>query len=193
MGQPKPSIVALRSVPDFVKPKSIFDLVNFSIFELIGVSGTLVTRLCEGEFGVTREEWQFIAMLAHLGPISPSDLASSTTVDRSQTSKSLRGLVEKKLVYRRTQTTDRRRAEVGLTAAGQRMFDRIFPRVVQVHHRILDGLSDADKQRFSECLCTMYGNVQRDFASLLQGSTADRRHGGSRATWVTPQEEISDH
>ena len=74
-------------LPNLQNPSSIFDLLNFRVSEFYGVSGSLVTKLCEGEFGVTREEWQFIAMLAHLGPLAPSDLAQRTTVDRSQASR----------------------------------------------------------------------------------------------------------
>jgi DNA-binding MarR family transcriptional regulator len=177
VGLPKASVVTLQNPPHFEAPASLFDLVNFSVSEFIGVSGALVTRICEGEFGITREEWQFIAMLAHLGEISPSELASATTIDRSQTSKSLRGLIEKGLVYRRVLPSDRRRAMVGVTSQGEQIYQRIFPRVLEVHHEVLKGFSEADKATLSRCVYNMHKNASKAFNALLQGSRADRRRG----------------
>ena len=87
--------------PNFQRPGSIFDLVNFRAGEFLGYSGSIVTRLCEGQFGVTREEWQIMAMLAALGPMSPSELAERTTIDRGQCSRTPRGLMNKRLTFRR--------------------------------------------------------------------------------------------
>ena len=86
--------------PNFKDPQSIFDLFNFVVYEFLSLSGSVVTRICEGDIGITREEWQFVAMLAKLGEMSPSDLASRTTIDRSQASKTLRTLMAKGLVDR---------------------------------------------------------------------------------------------
>ena len=108
--------------PNLLKPKSIFDLLNFRIAEFYGVSGSLVTRMCEGSYGITREAWQVIAMLAALGPMSPSALATKTTIDRSQASKTLKGLSSKKLIFRRAVPGDGRRAIIGLTASGQALY-----------------------------------------------------------------------
>lgn len=175
MGLPKASIAILQNPPHFEAPTSIFDLVNFCVYEFIGVSGALVTRICEGEFGITRDEWQFIAMLAHLGEISPSELASATTIDRSQTSKSLRRLIERDLVYRRVLPFDRRRAMVGVTTQGLQIYQRIFPRVLEVHHEVLKGISGEDQAALSRCLHTMQKNASAAFNALLHGSVADRR------------------
>jgi len=90
MGLPKASLLAQIQLPNFENPQSIFDLLNFRVSEFMGLSGSLVTRICENEYGITREEWQFVAMLAELNAMSPSDLAARTTVDRSQASKTLR-------------------------------------------------------------------------------------------------------
>ena len=109
MGFPKASLAAADPLPHFENPQSIFDLLNFQLFEFLGISGSLVTRICENEYGITREEWQFAAMLAELGGMSPSDLAARTTVDRSQTSKTLRGLMAKGLVDRQPVRASTRR------------------------------------------------------------------------------------
>lgn len=127
MGFPKSSLAASDPLPHFENPQSIFDLLNFQLHEFLGISGSLVTRICENEYGITREEWQFVAMLAELGGMSPSDLAARTTVDRSQASKTLRGLMAKGLVDRQPVPGDGRKARVQLTEAGMQLYRQIFP------------------------------------------------------------------
>jgi DNA-binding MarR family transcriptional regulator len=171
--------------PHFEKPGSIFDLVNFRISEFIGVSGALVTRLCESEYGITREEWQFVAMLASLNAMSPSDLAARTTVDRSQASKTLRTLMRKGLVDRLPVPGDGRKARVLLTAQGRHLYGLIFPRVVQFHQEVLRDLSVPDQQALARYLNAMHARA----LALTQAKTqkpqgaAARRQGGSRVNW----------
>ena len=123
-------------MPNFKDPQSIFDLLNFVVFEFVSLSGSVVTRICEGDMGITREEWQFVAMLAKLGGMSPSDLASRTTVDRSQASKTLRTLEVKGLVNRHQVQGDGRRAIIGLTQQGLALYAEFFPKVVHLHNEI---------------------------------------------------------
>lgn len=185
MGLPKTSLADQGVCPDFVNPVSIFDLLNFRVSELIGVSGSLVTRICESDYGITREAWQFIAMLAQLGPTSPSDLAARTTVDRSQTSKTLRGLIGKGLLERQRIPGDGRRACVLLTAEGQRLYDDLFPRVVQVHHEVLADLSAEDRRVLAQTLSQLQARAL-DVARQLQPTGGQgRRVGGRRTLWET--------
>ena len=179
MGFPKDSAHTAQRRARFEKPTSIFDLANFCVSEFIGVSGALVTRICEGEFGVTREAWQLLAMLVHLGEMSPSALAAATTIDQSQLSKSLKVLCDKELVYRKVVSTDRRRAMVGATPAGHDLYHRIFPRVMKVHDKVLEGFSEADKVQLSGYLHAMHRNASNAFDSMLQGSVANRRRPAS--------------
>ena len=172
--------------PNLLKPKSIFDLLNFRIAEFYGVSGSLVTRMCEGSYGITREAWQVIAMLAALGPMSPSALATKTTIDRSQASKTLKGLSSKKLIFRRAVPGDGRRAIIGLTASGQALYEKIFPKVVEVHHSVLKDLTPQEMKTFSMCLVKIQKGAALATALGLVEAHADRRHGGSRASWAAP-------
>lgn len=182
---PKDKFAQTRA-PDLLRPTSIFDLLNFHIAEFYGLSGSLVTRMCEGRYGITREAWQFIAMLAALGPMSPSDLAARTTVDRSQASKTLKGLSAKKLIYRRAVPDDGRRATIGLTTSGQAMYENVFPKVVEVHHSVLTELSSQEKRVLSRCLLKIQRGAALATTAGLVDAHADRRHGGSRASWSNP-------
>ena len=183
MGFPKASLAAQSQLPQFDKPKSIFDLINFRLSELLGISGSLVTRICENEYSITREEWQFVAMLAELNAMSPSDLAARTTVDRSQASKTLRGLMSKGLVARQSVPGDGRRARVLLTQAGVALFEQLFPRVVQVHHELLQDLEHDARQALAHCLSAMQARALAVAQRHKPEGATGRRKGGSRARW----------
>ena len=183
MGLPKSSLIATSHLPDLASPSSIFDLVNFLFSEFVGVSGSVVTRLCESGYGITREEWQFVAMLAHLGALSPSDLAARTTVDRSQTSKTLRALILKGLVERQRVTGDGRRALVLLTSAGHVLFSQIFPRVVDVHQGVMANVSTSERKMLASILLKMQSNALAVAQDQKAVGTLGRRQGGSRANW----------
>ena len=185
MGFPKASLAAQSQLPEFDKPQSIFDLLNFRLSELLGISGSLVTRICENEYGITREEWQFVAMLAELKAMSPSDLAARTTVDRSQASKTLRGLMAKGLVERQSVPGDGRRALVLLSQAGLNLFAQLFPRVVQVHHELLQDLEPAQRQALAHSMSVMQARALAVAQEHKPDGAAGRRQGGSRAIWKT--------
>jgi DNA-binding MarR family transcriptional regulator len=177
------SAKAIDSAPNLIAPSTIFDLLNFRIAEFFGLSGSLVTRLCEGRYGITREAWQFIAMLAALGPMSPSELATKTTVDRSQVSKTLKTLSAKKLITRQIVPGDARRITISLNDPGRALYKKVFPKVVEVHHSVLVELTEKEKKVLAKCLVKMQQGAQRAVGMGLVSVAADRRHGGSRVSW----------
>lgn len=183
MGSPKASLITPAQPPSFNDPQSIFDLLNFVMHELLGVSGAVVTRMCENEYGITREEWQCVAMLAKLGDMSPSDLAARTTVDRSQISKTLRVLMAKDLIKRHKVAGDGRRARVQLSPQGQALYEDLFPRVVHVHHEVLQDLTPSQRRTLAQGLVKMQGRAWQVAQQHKVGALSSRRQGGSRTTW----------
>ncbi len=169
--------------PAFAAPRSILDLLNLAIYEVIGISGSLVTRICESDYGITREEWQFMAMLADLGAMSPSEIAQRTSVDRSQVSRTLGRLVAKQLVLRQRVPGDARRVRMVISARGQALYQKIFPRVVDVHHAMLQGFSPEERVTLAASLAQIKRNALRVESRLGPAGTAPRRLGGSRRRW----------
>lgn len=156
----------MNALPDFEQPRAIFDLVNYVVFEFINVSGSLVTRICERDYAVTREQWQVVAMLASLGPLSPSTLANATTLDGSQLSRTLRAMQAKDLIVRQRVESDGRRALVALTDAGRGLFEQIFPRVVRLHQQVLAGIAPDERRALARALQQMQRNAHEAFGTM---------------------------
>lgn len=138
--------------PDLDAPASILDLLNYQLHVLLSFSTAEVVRLCEQDHGITRHEWGYIALLATFGPLSPSALALRSGMDRSRTSKALMPLVAKGLVERATRGPDRRYAEVALTAAGRRLYERLFPQTLAIHRELVSALRPAERRQLSRIL-----------------------------------------
>jgi DNA-binding MarR family transcriptional regulator len=169
--------------PQLKEPRSLLDLVNYQMHLIQSFSASSVTRMCEGEFGITRREWRFIALLAAVGPMAPSDLALQSSLDRSRTSKALMPLLAKGLIERRSHAGDRRRATVSLTQPGRALYDRLFPRVVEVNAALLGTLSDEDIATLARLLTALKRRAVEIVDSKLVAAIADRRHGGSLRRW----------
>lgn len=171
------------SHPNFKDPQSIFDLFNFVVFEFMSLSGSVVTRICESDMGITREEWQFVAMLVKLGEMSPSDLASRTTIDRSQTSKTLKTLIAKGLVDRQKIRGDKRRAIIGITQQGRALYEKFFPKVVQLHNEILQDLSDDQRDELAKIMSALHLRAKAATGYFKPEHSSARRKGGSKTQW----------
>ena len=165
------------------RPDTLDDLLNYRLMRLFAVSGAPVVRLCEGRYGIARREWRLLALLAAHGPLSPSALADRGDLDRARTSRAIGTLVGKQLAHRVAQPGDARRAVVALTDSGRRVYDELFPQVVQINLRVLAVLDAPLLEALDEALRRMTvhaATVNRELALDVQ---ADRRHGGSRRRW----------
>lgn len=165
------------SPPRLVQPAAIDDLLLYRISHLLSVAGSLVIRLCEGRFGITRREWRIVALLAHEGGLLSSELAARAHLDRARTSRAVTSLVAKKLVRRETGVADRRQARLALTAAGRKVHDTLFPLVCEINQALLQPLQLAQVAQLESSLDAMQSQADR-LVEQAELPRADRRRGG---------------
>lgn len=124
--------------------ETVNDLLLYRLGRLVSTGGSLVVRLCEGQFGITRREWRLLAQLALKPGLSPTELASLSSLDKARTSRAIGGLVDKGLLERRPLPQDRRQAELALTAAGQALYEQLMPEARRINRELLSVLSAAE-------------------------------------------------
>jgi len=164
-------------VPRLRQPTGLDDLLLYKISRLLAVGGSMVIRLCEGRFGVTRREWRVIARLAQEQDLLSSELAERIQLDRARTSRAVSSLVAKKLVRRQTGVSDRRQARLALTDRGLALHAELFPLVCEINRGLLSPLAAPEVQR----LDAMLGQMQEQADRMVQQAElpkADRRRGG---------------
>lgn len=173
------------------EPRTVDDLLNYRLSRLLENSGAMITRLCEGRYGITRREWRLIALLAANGALSPSQLATRAHLERGRVSRLITELCGKKLVQRVSLAEDARRAEVTLSQAGMELYLELFPQSVAFSREVLAVLTPAECEAFDIALRKLTRAAESLAASRPVAEKADRRHGGARklraqsAVWPT--------
>lgn len=80
-------------------------------------------------FGVRVPEWRALASLHSRHRMSMSELADTTSIERTTLSRTVERMVRKGWVVRLSDTSDARVTRLAPTAAGERLFARIWPAV----------------------------------------------------------------
>lgn len=174
----------------FAQPATVDDLLNYRLSRLLASSGALVTRLCEGRYGITRREWRLICILADHGAMSPSQLAERSHLERPRVSRHVSDLVTKKLFARVIDPDDRRRAWVDITARGRALHAEFFPQSVQLNNLVLATLSASELAAFDKTLTKLTGAADALVRSTPLQEKADRRHGGRRRDSVGRADDL---
>lgn len=163
--------------PRLVRPTSLDDLLLYRMSRLVAVAGSMVIRLCEGGFGITRREWRVLALLAREDGLLSSELAQRAQLDRARTSRAVTSLVAKKLVRRETGPADRRQARLALTPQGRAVHDQLFPKVRDINRQLLASLKAGEVAQLDAALDAL--QVRADaLVATAQLPKADRRRGG---------------
>jgi DNA-binding MarR family transcriptional regulator len=165
-------------------PQEHDDLLNYRLKRLLALGGAPAIRLCEGRFGVSRFEWRLVAALVESGASSPSALAERAHVELPRVSRTLRRLIGKELVERRAAAADARRFVVAATAAGEALYQSLWPELVAINRRVASVLSPEEAVALDRCLAKLTAQAQRleDEGGGVDVRT-DRRLGGSRRFW----------
>ena len=103
-----------------------------------------VEAICS--FGVSLTECHLLDVLAASDGQSVKDLASRVGLDKSTTSRAIDTLLEKKLVRKKTSTSDARAVRIELTAAGTKKHAAIIAGSVASYAKVLAAVPAEDRQ-----------------------------------------------
>lgn len=159
------------------QPQSLDDVLLYRLSRLLATAGSMVIRLCEGSFGITRREWRLIARLAQEDGLLSSELAERAQLDRARTSKAITSLVAKKLVRRQVRPGDRRTAVLRLTDAGRALHAALYPLVLEINSELLGCLSDEHVASLDAGLDALQQRAE-ELVVKADLPKADRRRGG---------------
>ncbi len=90
------------------------------------ISGGIARRYAE-RFGLATAEWRVISVLGRFCPLSADQVCRRTAMDKVRVSRAVARLVAHRLVARRADPHDRRRALMRLAAQGRAIHHRIVP------------------------------------------------------------------
>jgi DNA-binding MarR family transcriptional regulator len=116
------------------------------------VSGA-IARVYASRFGLALAEWRVMAVLGQGRALSAGGVGRRTLMDKVAVSRAVARLLALGLVRRRVAAEDRRRTELRLTAAGERVYAAVLPVARATEAALLASL-DMDERRALDALLT---------------------------------------
>lgn len=155
-------------------PRGIQDLLLFRLSKILAIGGSMVTRICEGQYGITRREWAVMALMGQADELRWSTIVEQSEIDEAPLSRAISSQVAKGLVAKRRVPS--RGVWVSLTDPGRAVFAELFPVTRSINLRLLEGLDRSDLTRLDAALNLIRANAVTA-AQEAHLPKADRRRG----------------
>ena len=138
-----------------------FELDRHPFFWLTQVIGARDRELAQGlrDYGLRVPEWRALAALYGREKCTMSELADLATIDRTTLTRTIDRMEEAGWLARVADAADMRVTRLELSAAGRRMFERIWPEVEKLNALALEGVSKAEIRELQRILERMRANL----------------------------------
>lgn len=103
-------------------------------------------------FGVKPTDLRILVMLGAYQPISVNEVSRRTHIDKAWISRSLRGLLRRKLITRTAHPSDSRASLLSLTKKGEALLREIAPVAEEYQRQLLQGQRPRDAERVLDLL-----------------------------------------
>ena len=116
-------------------------------------------------FGLRVPEWRALAALYARRRCTMSELSDLSSIDRTTLTRTVDRMEAAGWVARLTDARDARVTRLAPTAAGERLFQRIWPAVQQLNRAALEGLPAGTADMLRQSLEQMKTNLDQDIAA----------------------------
>lgn len=120
----------------------------------------VVSSIYSRRAGLTVYQWKVLAAIGTFGPLPAAEIARRATVDKAAVSRSVRQLMEKKLIKRVLRDGNDPVLELLLTPAGQTAFEGIVSELGTLQTRLLQGLDKNGRAALFEGLLVLEDNLR---------------------------------
>jgi DNA-binding MarR family transcriptional regulator len=118
-----------------------------------------------GELGLSVNGWKLLSVIQHFGPLSASEASAHTSLDATKVTRGIDMLAARRLVLRRRDRADRRRAVLSLSAKGRRVHAQIERVSRALEQELLRVLSPAERRMLDRTLDKLERRSAQIFAS----------------------------
>lgn len=160
----------------------LFKLFNFRLWRLASATSAPVIRLCEGVYGLSRQEWSLLSVVVREGRISPSELAQQVSLDRPRASKCIRVLIDKGFLMRQQAPGEKRRYLLVATPHGYDLASKIFPDVLAINERVIGSLNPQARAFFEDTLAELTDHALRLNEAAPSPIKANRRRSSQHGS-----------
>jgi len=138
----------IKTMITMKQPENIKELFSYRLNRLAFLSSTLAESINQDLFGLDKQSWRFIGLLAAFAPMSLKTLAKEANIDKSRASKAVASLSERGLIRRKSSDSDGRSIQLSLSEEGEQLYASAFPIALRRNNEILDVLTAQEKEQF---------------------------------------------
>jgi DNA-binding MarR family transcriptional regulator len=139
----------LRKHPDV---QTIEDVITFRLQRLVAIGERAGHDWSQRMFDLSLNEWRLLALVKGRAPARAGGLADLLSMDKSQTSRVTKSLLNKGLIRSFPDPDDGRAVALEPTQEGVVLYRRVFAEVMRSNERVLDVLSVEEVQAFDTIL-----------------------------------------
>lgn len=133
----------------------MLNLERFLPYRLSLVSNLIsqgIAETYERAHALSVTEWRVIAVLGRFPGISATEVVRRTAMDKVAISRTVRRLLDKSLLERHADDSDRRCKKLYLSPDGERLYRRVAPAAVAFEARLLEVLSEEEQTTLARLL-----------------------------------------
>jgi DNA-binding MarR family transcriptional regulator len=123
-------------------------LLAFRVLALGQLLSRGMAAILDSQLGLSLRQWRVLFYLANTGPDSAQRIAEFCRYDKSQVSRAIAELIEKKMVKTAADRKDGRRLVVSLTTAGLDVYRRGLPLSQARHEQLAQCLTERELRAF---------------------------------------------
>ncbi|HVJ13718.1 MAG TPA: MarR family transcriptional regulator [Burkholderiales bacterium] len=138
----------------------IRDLLSYRVHMVANLLSRGAELRYRREFGVSLWEWRTIALLGAAEPQSLGDLARAAGIDKSQMSRVVSGLANRKLVVRDANDADGRGVHLRLSKSGRKLYEGLIRAAAERDAALRECLSTSEKTVFERALTKLAGQAR---------------------------------
>ncbi|MBD8524924.1 MarR family winged helix-turn-helix transcriptional regulator [Pseudomarimonas arenosa] len=130
-------------------PHAVLALETFLPYRLSVLSNRIsndIAQFYQRRFGLSVTEWRAMAVIGRYPGISAVDVTERTAMDKVAVSRAVNALLQRQLVERRFDETDRRRSILRLTDAGVSIYDEIAPLALKLEASLLESFAPGERE-----------------------------------------------
>ena len=113
--------------------------------------GALAAEEYVGKYKLTTSVWRAMAVIARHEPLSAATLCQHSRLDPPKASRAIEALVKRKLLSRRKDPSDERRAILTLTATGRAIYRDLEKAIDRLEIELTSTLSASEKKALWSC------------------------------------------
>ena len=137
----------------------IDDSLFFRLVRVVNLTARPFSESIGKAHRLSLNEWRVMLVLANHAGVAASDVAALTGLDKMSVSRALAALVQHGRVIRRVDPADKRRLLLRLSAAGERLYERIGAPAKERERRLFRGVGADEQAQLGRTLDRLAANL----------------------------------